>query len=174
VLLLALLKQHQALGGEFSFLSILQYRTSHSHPIYPREPLDRAYRGAPLQGLNFAEGGQSSTGSIIRWAKRLFGDLDYAHLDREAALISPGCDGLVALETFQGSRTPVTDPLARGALVGLTLKHTRAHVWRALMEAVCFGTRACVDGLAKAGHEANEIIIAGGTVRSPLWLQMHA
>jgi sugar (pentulose or hexulose) kinase len=124
--------------------------------------------------LNFAEGGQSSTGSIIRWAKRLFGETDYAQLDREAALINPGSDGLVALETFQGSRTPVTDPLARGALVGLTLKHTRAHIWRALMEAVCFGTRACVQGLAQAGHEADEIIIAGGAVRSNLWLQMHA
>jgi pentose-5-phosphate-3-epimerase len=127
-------------------------------------------------GINFAEGGQSSTGSIIRWAKNLFGaqDLEYSDLDDEAAVIKPGCDGLIALETFQGSRTPVTDPLARGALVGLTLSHTRAHIWRALMEAVCFGTRACIDGLENAGHLCNEIIIAGGTTRSKLWLQMHA
>ncbi len=136
----------------------------------------RAYRGAPLKGTNFAEGGQSSTGSIIRWAKRLFGAeaLAYETLDEEAAKISPGSEGLIALETFQGSRTPVTDPLARGALVGLTLSHTRGHIWRALMEAVCFGTRACVDGLEKAGHKCDEIIIAGGTTRSSLWLQMHA
>mmetsp|Transcript_20532 Transcript_20532/g.30076 ORF Transcript_20532/g.30076 Transcript_20532/m.30076 type:complete len:330 (-) Transcript_20532:31-1020(-) len=135
-----------------------------------------AYRGAPLPGTNFAEGGQSSTGSIIRWAKKLFGAelLDYKTLDDEAAIIDPGSDGLIALETFQGSRTPVTDPLARGALVGLTLSHTRAHIWRALMEAVCFGTRACIDGLENAGHKCDEIIIAGGTTRSPLWLQMHS
>lgn len=95
-------------------------------------------------------------------------------MDDEAAKIKPGCDGLIALETFQGSRTPVTDPLARGALVGLTLSHTRAHIWRALMEAVCFGTRACIDGLENAGHLCDEIIIAGGTTRSLLWLQMHA
>ncbi len=124
--------------------------------------------------MSFAEGGQSSSGSIIRWAKHLFGETNYAHLDNEAQIIKPGCDGLVALETFQGSRTPETDPLARGALVGLTLKHSRAHIWRALMEAVCFGTRACVEALAKAGHDASEIIISGGIVRSPLWLQMHA
>ena len=129
-----------------------------------------------MPGINFAEGGQSSTGSIIRWAKALFGakDVEYKILDDEAAEIEPGCDGLVALETFQGSRTPVTDPLARGALIGLTLSHSRAHIWRALMEAVCFGTRACIDGLESAGHLCNEIIIAGGTTRSKLWLQMHA
>lgn len=155
--------------------------SSHLHCVVTAKPTTAtgswgAYRGAPLNGTNFAEGGQSSTGSIIRWARKLFGgdSLDYSTLDQEAAQIEPGCDGLVALETFQGSRTPVTDPLARGALVGLTLSHSRGHVWRALMEAVCFGTRACVDGLEKAGHTCEEIIIAGGTTRSPLWLQMHA
>jgi ribulose-phosphate 3-epimerase len=134
-----------------------------------------AYRGAPLPGINFAEGGQSSTGSIIRWAKKIFGDnVEYNELDDEASNIPPGCEGLVALETFQGSRTPVTDSLARGALMGLTLSHTRSHIWRALMEGVCFGTRACVEGLANAGHDCGEIVIAGGATRSPLWLQMHA
>lgn len=136
-----------------------------------------AYRGAPLPGLNFAEGGQSSTGSIMRWAKNtIFGDSEvpYNTLDDEASKISPGCDGLVALETFQGSRTPITDPLARGALVGLTLSHTKYHIWRAFMEAVCYGTRASVEGLSNAGHACNEIIIAGGTTRSELWLQMHS
>ena len=154
--------------------------SSHLHCVVTEKPTTAkgswgAYKGAPLEGTNFAEGGQSSTGSIIRWAKNIFGsNLDYNILDDEAAMIPPGSDGLVALETFQGSRTPITDPLARGALVGLTLSHTRGHIWRALMEAVCFGTRACVDGLASAGHDCTEIIMAGGTTRSPLWLQMHA
>jgi ribulose-phosphate 3-epimerase len=101
-------------------------------------------------------------------------ELEYKMLDEEAEKVPPGSDGLVALETFQGSRTPVTDPLARGAIVGLTLSHGRSHIWRALLEAVCFGTRACVEGLAKAGHGCDEIVIAGGATRSPLWLQMHA
>eukprot|EP00980_Cylindrotheca_fusiformis_P009560 scaffold2101_cov127-Cylindrotheca_fusiformis.AAC.4 len=135
-----------------------------------------AYRGAPLPGVNFGEGGQSSSGSILRWARAIMGtgDVDYSELDLEAEQIPPGCDGLVALETFQGSRTPVTDPLARGALLGLSLSHTRGHIWRALMESVCFGTRACVDGLEKAGHACAEIAIAGGVTRSKMWLQMHA
>jgi ribulose-phosphate 3-epimerase len=136
-----------------------------------------AYKGAPLAHLNFAEGGQSSTGSILRWAKnKVFGATEdnYKSLDDAAAKIPPGCDGLVALETFQGSRTPVTDPLARGALIGLTLSHTQAHIWRACLEAVCFGTRDCMQGLADAGHDCQEIIMAGGSTRSPLWLQLHA
>ena len=135
-----------------------------------------AYKGAPLPGICFAEGGQSSTGSIIRWARNILGETEreYKELDEDAAEIPPGCDGLVALETFQGSRTPVTDPLQRGALIGLTLSHTRAHIWRALMESVCFGTRACLEGLENAGHGCDEIVIAGGATRSVLWLQMHA
>ncbi|KAG7338510.1 FGGY family carbohydrate kinase [Nitzschia inconspicua] len=155
--------------------------SSHLHCVVSSLPSNApgiwgAYKGAPLPGLSFAEGGQSSTGSIIRWARNILGqaDLEYKYLDAEADQISPGCDGLIALETFQGSRTPVTDPLARGALVGLTLSHTRAHIWRALMEAVAFGTRGCLEGLQMAGHPCHEIIIAGGATRSSTWLQMHA
>lgn len=154
--------------------------SSHLHLVCTSTPATArgvwgAYRGAPLPGLCFAEGGQSSTGSILRWARGLVGPgVSYAELDTEAADVPVGCEGLLALETFQGSRTPVTDPLQRGALVGLTLRHTRAHIWRALMEAVCLGTRACVEALAEAGHEAQEVLVAGGATRSTHWLQMHA
>ncbi|GMH47326.1 hypothetical protein TrVE_jg10056 [Triparma verrucosa] len=142
-----------------------------------------AYRGAPLPNVCFAEGGQSSTGSILRWGKQLLGgeegedggeNLTYKVLDAEAESCPPGADGLLALETFQGSRTPETDAKAKGALIGLTLSHTRGHVWRALLEGVCFGTRNCIEGLAAAGHPASEILIAGGATRSGLWLQMHS
>jgi ribulose-phosphate 3-epimerase len=155
--------------------------SSHLHCVVSLLPSNApgiwgAYRGAPLPGISFAEGGQSSTGSIIRWARNVFGQshVEYKDLDAEADQIPPGSDGLIALETFQGSRTPVTDPLARGALIGLTLSHTRAHIWRALMEAVAFGTRGCLEGLANAGHRCDEIVIAGGATRSSTWLQMHA
>ncbi len=87
----------------------------------------------------------------------------------------------------QGSRTPHTDPLARGAFVGLTLSHTRAHMFRAILESVCYGTRACFDALEAVSQEhselssvpgdrikSDEVVIAGGATRSPLWLQLHA
>ena len=60
----------------------------------------------------------------------------------------------------------VTDPLASGALLGLTLSHTHAHVWRILMEAIYYVTRACVDGSAVAGHGHTEIIMAVHLVRT--------
>jgi ribulokinase/ribulose-phosphate 3-epimerase len=155
--------------------------SSHLHCVVSSLPSNApgiwgAYKGAPLPGLSFAEGGQSSTGSILRWARNVLGQthVEYKDLDAKVDHIPPGSDGLIALETFQGSRTPVTDPLARGALLGLTLSHTPAHIWRALMEAVAFGTRGCLEGLANAGHPCDEIVIAGGATRSSTWLQMHA
>jgi ribulose-phosphate 3-epimerase len=145
------------------------------------------YHDAPLPGIAFCEGGQSSTGSLLRWARALLrsssnsssstssnATLSYAEWDAEAALIAPGADGLLAIETFQGARTPVTDPLAKGALVGLTLSHRPAHIWRALLEAVCLGTRASVQALQESGHACTEIVLAGGSTHSPLWLQLHA
>jgi ribulose-phosphate 3-epimerase len=156
--------------------------SSHLHCVIKSQPLTArgiwgAYRGAPLPHLNFAEGGQSSTGSIIRWIRKQLGEegTSYQVLDAEAAQVPLGSDGLIALETFQGSRTPITDSFARGAMIGLTLSHTRSHLYRSLLEAVCFGTRACVDALAAADSSSiDEIIMAGGITRSPLWLQMHA
>ena len=120
-------------------------------PIVGSRGIWGPYRGAPVQGLHFAEGGQSSTGSVLSWARRLLSSspspqharstadaqsddlplfksmsmISYSDLNDEAALVPPGSDGLLSLVTFQGARTPKTDPLARGAIAGLTLSHTR-------------------------------------------------
>eukprot|EP00605_Chrysophyceae_sp_TOSAG23-4_P000723 GSChrysophyteH1.ASY1.ANO1.807.1 assembled CDS len=141
-----------------------------------------AYKNAPLVGLNFAEGGQSSTGSVLRWAKNLFSDNDenssvtFASLDSEAESRPIGANGVRALETFQGARTPKTRPEAKGAILGLTLGSTRADIWRALLEAICLGTRACIDGMVTAGliDETSDLYISGGATKSPFFLQMHA
>ena len=135
------------------------------------------YRGAPLRGLSFVEGGQSSTGSLLAWAKRELSngaDLSYATLDEEAAGIPIGADGVLCLETFQGSRTPITEPSARGAFAGLSLFHRRGHIWRAILEGVCLGTRSCFAAMEAAGYSAPEVHLSGGAARSSLWLQMHA
>lgn len=135
-----------------------------------------SYQSAPLRGLNFAEGGQSSTGSLLQWAaKRLFGGAaSLAELDGEAQAVPVGAEGVLALETFQGSRTPVTDALYRGAICGLSLFHNRGHVWRALLESICYGTRSCIEALAAEGLGADEIYLGGGAARSPFFLQMHS
>ncbi len=134
-----------------------------------------AYPDLPFPGRHMLEGGQTSTGSIVNWLKRIGGaSFDLAALNEEAAHLRPGCDGLLVLDHFQGNRTPYTDPSSRGAFVGLTLAHGMPHLFRAAIEGICFGTRAIVDRMAEAGFAGREIVIGGGAARSELWLQIHA
>ena len=138
------------------------------------------YAGAlPLGGRFVVEGGQTSTGSVASWFRRLVSSdtdalVSYNALDAEAAAVPPGCEGLVCQEHFQGNRTPHTDAASRGALVGLTLRHGRGHLFRAILEGVAFGTRLVLDQMRSAGFQPESITVAGGAARSPLWLQIHA
>ena len=133
-----------------------------------------AYPDALYPGRAILEGGQTSTGSIVNWLRRIGGGVDLATLNREAEALQPGCDGLLVLDHFQGNRTPYTDPLSRGAFVGLTLAHGMPHLFRAAIEGICLGTRAILDRMAEAGFQGSEIVVGGGAARSELWLQIHA
>jgi len=135
-----------------------------------------------LPGTWVLEGGQTSTGSIVKWfAETLAGaavadegaDL-YETLDREAARVGIGAEGLILLDYFQGNRTPIGDPLARGAIWGLSLKHGPAHLLRAIYEGTAFGARLILDDMHRAGHTPEAIYACGGGSRSTLWLQIHA
>jgi ribulokinase/ribulose-phosphate 3-epimerase len=133
------------------------------------------YTDAVVPGVNVVEGGQTSTGSAVAWFHRLLGGgVSYEELNAEAEGVEPGCEGVVCLDHFQGNRTPHTDPLSRGAITGLTLKHGRGHVFRALIESVCFGTELILESMRANGYSPSQIVIAGGATRSPLWLQTHA
>ncbi len=134
-----------------------------------------AYRDVVTPGRAILEGGQTSTGSIIAWLRRLAGGtLDFEQFNREAARLEPGCDGLMVLDHFQGNRTPYTDPLSRGAITGLTLAHGLPHLFRGILEGVCFGTRAIVERMGQAGFSGQEIVVGGGATASRLWLEIHA
>ena len=134
-----------------------------------------SYADAVYRGRHIVEGGQSATGSMIAWLRRLIGhDVDFAELDHEAARLAPGSDGLIVLDHFQGNRTPYTDALSRGAIVGLSLAHGRAHIFRAMIEGTCFGTRTILDTMRGVGVRIDEMVVGGGSSRSPLWLQIHA
>lgn len=154
--------------------------SSHLHLGLSPEPFHGkgiwgTYQDALIPGLHVVEGGQTSTGSVINWYKNLIGDsASYEALNAEAALLSPGSDGLIVQEHFQGNRTPHTDPLSRGAILGLSLKHGRAHIFRAIIEGVAFGTEAIFKAMRAAGYEPNEFRICGGATRSELWMQIHA
>lgn len=131
--------------------------------------MDGVYPGKPV-----IEGGQTSTGSVIAWFKRHFAEhTSFEALNDGARALPPGAEGLLVLDHFQGNRTPYTDALSRGAITGLTLKHTPAHVFRAIIEGICLGTRLIVDSFGDA-FSARRIVVAGGATNSPLWLQIHA
>jgi ribulose kinase len=134
-----------------------------------------AYPDIIYPGRCIVEGGQTSTGSIINWLRRLTGgNLDLAGLNVRAEQLEPGADGLIVQDHFQGNRTPYTDPLSRGAIVGLTLAHEPHHIFRAVMEGIGFGTRAILDAFRQAGYASTEITAGGGATASKLWMQIHA
>lgn len=153
--------------------SHLQFGVSEKPVNFPG--LWGAYPNAVYPDRYIIEGGQSSTGSILQWLGRMMnGTIDLAALNAAAAEIEPGADGLIVQDHFQGNRTPYTDPLSRGALVGLTLAHGPAHVFRAIIEGIGFGTRAILDQMAEAGFSGRTVTAGGGATASDLWLQIHA
>ena len=97
----------------------------------------------------------------------------YDELNRAAGRLPPGAEGLLVLDHFQGNRTPYTDPFSRGAITGLSLKHEPAHIFRAIIEGVCLGTRLIVENFGET-FETRRLVVAGGATNSPLWLQIHA
>ena len=132
------------------------------------------YAEALIPGLHTVEGGQTSTGSVINWLKNLFGESDYLSLNRDAQKLPPGSEGLIVQDHFQGNRTPYTDPRSRGAIHGLSLKHSRAHIFRASIEGVAFGSELIFESMRENGFHPENVVISGGSTRSKLWLQIHA
>ena len=95
-------------------------------------------------------------------------------LNKEAAAVPPGSEGLFFLPYLAGERTPHADADARGCFVGLTLKHTRGHMARAIMEGVAFAMRDSLEIIREQEVPVKQIIASGGGSRSPLWRQIQA
>lgn len=130
-------------------------------------------------------GGMSTSGSLTTWFRDQFAGLElerekeggenaYAELARQAAASPPGAKGLIALPYFEGERTPLHDPRARGVWFGLSLKHTRGDVYRAIMEGVAFGIRHNFEEMEAEGVRPRRILAVGGGTQNPLWLQIVA
>jgi xylulokinase len=94
-------------------------------------------------------------------------------LNREAARIAPGAEGITFLPYLQGERTPHRDASARAAFVGLTLAHTRAHMSRAVIEGICFGMR---DSLSIVRNLAavQQVLVTGGGAASKFVRKMQS
>jgi xylulokinase len=117
----------------------------------------------------------SAAGSLRWYRDTIAPDESFADLVAQAEGVPPGCDGLRFLPYLTGERTPHPDPAARGAFVGLTVRHTRAHLTRAVLEGVAFGLRDGLELMRAAGVSMPaELRVSGGGSRSPLWRQIVA
>ncbi len=135
-----------------------------------------------LPGFFGYEAGQASVGDMLEWFVRTYGVPRYgnpaaafAQLEREAARLAPAQSGLLALDWWNGCRTPLVDADLSGVLLGLTLATEPAEVYRALLEATAFGTRLVLDTFEQGGIPIREIHACGGLAsKSPLLLQLYA
>lgn len=116
-------------------------------------------------------GGMATSGSLVTWGSELTG-AGYDQIMAEAAGIQAGSDDLLVLPYFAGERTPVFDAEARGTVLGLTLRHGRAHLFRALLEATAYGARHNLDTMAEAGATLRRGVAVGGGTASKLWPQI--
>lgn len=114
-------------------------------------------------------GGTATAGILTSWLRDLMGEADFTTLAEEAARIPLGSEGLLVLPYLAGERTPVLDPEARGLVAGLTLRHTRAHLFRGAYEGIAFGIRQMLDLFDQSTTPALRTIAVGGGVLSPLW-----
>jgi len=116
-----------------------------------------------------------AAGLSLRWFRDQFGGgPSYDTLMKEAAEAPVGADGLLWAPYLMGERTPHLDPNARGALVGLTAQHTRAHVIRAILEGVAFSLRDTFTIFRELSLPVKSIRLGGGGARSFLWQQIQA
>jgi xylulokinase len=117
----------------------------------------------------------SAAGSLQWYRDTLAAEVDFTTLVDEAAEAPLGSEGLLFLPYLTGERTPHPDPLARGAWVGLTVRHRRAHITRSVLEGVAFGIKDSFNLIQASGLGAIEQVrISGGGAKSPLWRQIMA
>lgn len=117
----------------------------------------------------------SAAGSL-QWYRDTFApSMSFDDLIKEAEAIPAGCEGLEFLPYLSGERTPYPDPLARGAFIGLTLRHNLAHMTRAVLEGVSFGLKDSFTLIQNAGLGAiTQVRASGGGTKSALWRQILA
>jgi xylulokinase len=127
--------------------------------------------------------GMATSGAITRWFRDQFAPLElqneegggmnaYLALSKRAAEVPPGSEGLLILPYFSGERTPINDPLARGVIAGLTLSHSRQHVFRAILEAIAYGINHNLQVIGETGVTIDRVVAVGGGTNNYLWLQI--
>ena len=126
-----------------------------------------------LPGRFGYEAGQAGVGDIFNWFTQHVGQL-HGELTAAAAQLKPGESGLLALDWWNGCRTPLVDADLSGVLIGYGLHTTPAEVYQALIEATAFGTRLILDTFAAGGVPIKSLMASGGLTKNDLLLQIYA
>jgi xylulokinase len=131
---------------------------------------------APLEGLFSVGAAMAATGRALDWFRDgvVGGGVSTERLLEEAGTTPPGADGVVFLPYLAGERSPIWDPDATGAFVGLTLSHGRAHLARAILEASALAIRHVAEPMLAAGVTVSAMRVCGGPARSETWNQIKA
>jgi len=117
----------------------------------------------------------SAAGSLRWYRDTLAAGTSFDDLLAPAAAVPCGSEGLFFMPYLTGERTPYPDPLARGGFVGLTVRHTQAHLTRAVLEGVAYGLRDSFELMKSIGlSEIRQVRVSGGGAKSPLWRQIMA
>ncbi len=123
-------------------------------------------------GRHASMAGLATSGTLTHWFRdQLARDSDFATLAAEAAASPKGAKGLLCLPYFSGERTPIHDPLAKGAFFGLDLTHTRADLFRAAIEGVAMGTAHVFDTCREVGAAPERVLAVGGGTQNAVWMQ---
>lgn len=152
--------------------------------VVPELKTDSRYWAGPylFKGAYMVASGMSTAGTLTRWfrdeitadfvkAQERGEGTAYDMLTNMIRDVRPGSEGLIVLPYFSGERTPINDPAAKGAFFGLTLNHTRAHLYHACLESVGYGIKQHLDGYGSIGMETKRIIAVGGGTKNPKWMQ---
>jgi xylulokinase len=126
-----------------------------------------------VPGTWHAMGVMLSAAGSAAWLRRVL-DVGHGVLDEEAARWEPGVEGLLFAPYLAGERTPYPDPDARGSFTGLSLRHDRGALWRAMLEGVAYGLRDSLELLRSLGARPEVGRVSGGGARSELWLRIVA
>ncbi len=131
-----------------------------------------------VPGLFAPNGCMAASGSALNWLAALLvpgaDGKPHAKLDKLAARVPAGSDGVTALPYFLGEKTPLHDPFARGTFTGLSLGHGAGHLWRAMLEAIAYAFRHHVEVFAEIGHAPKRFFASDGGSQSQVWMQIVA
>jgi xylulokinase len=143
-------------------------------PTYAPDPQARVHTFChAVPGTWHAMGVMLSAAGSAAWLRGALG-APHAELDAEAQRRESGAEGLLFAPYLAGERTPYPDPDARGAFTGLSLRHDRGALWRAMLEGVAFGLRDSLELLRELGVRPEVGRVSGGGARSELWLRIVA